>query len=413
MSCELLEETANALAWSLWTELGAPGLTRDHTETAIDPEALIVATPSLAAKEPRLLDLAMLWCMEHAHRLNTTRLQGLLKLLPDEAIPRFHAFAATFNANTGGTWPSGGLIASPGSPSPREIPIPWDRPALLRLRARALFGVGTRADVICDLLAQPEQPVTAEDLSGGGHTKRNVARILADLADAGTVQDLREGNARSFRLSDPHALARVLGGIPDDLPAWTPILNFTLLALRLRKIQDLPPSARRVEAHMLREALAPSAQRLHLEAPPQTKGDPAAWDQLLDWATAQVQDLAEGRSTALTGPVSPLEGWSATVKLLGIARDRPELRVSLTQEGARPLRVLCSGWDLDMFSELFRPGARMRIVGTLRRDRRLRPRLVERLTSIELLRQLRQVPLPFPETATLRTIARPRADVAR
>ena len=302
MSKSSATESAVALAWSLWSDLGVPGVQRNHDHVEIDPEPLIVVTPLLAASDARLMEQALSWCVGHADRVATSRITGLLGVLPDEVASAFSGFAATVNAVGRANWPAGAAEPWPQIPKLRDIPLPMARPSLLRLRARALCGLGARADALCDLLASPDTWVTADDLSDNGHTKRNMARVLAELTEAGLIQGRRDGNVRLFRCANP-PLAQSLGGLPVDMPRWTPIFKLVVLSTRLDRMQDLPPAVRRVAANTLRDQLAELADGLSLDRPPETRGVPEAWERTRDWARTQLEQIADGSSPAITGPM--------------------------------------------------------------------------------------------------------------
>ena len=298
MSSESLRRDAADLAWSLWTELGVPGVVRKHSGAVIDLEPLLAATPALAANDPRLLEQVLSWCACHGVRVNTGRLAGLVGRLPPSASAAFQNFGATANAVAGTRWSA---VGSPWHPLPRlrDVPLPLDRPALLRLRARALCGVGTRADVVCDLLARPGVWLTASELAEAGHSKRNVARVLAELDGAGIIARQVTGNGLRFRLAQPSALVGVLGGFPAQSPDWTRIFDLAISGLAVAGLETMPAAARRVEANTLREALHPLAERLSLGGLPKTRGEPKAWELVVEWATAQMSAIAIGDSAAL------------------------------------------------------------------------------------------------------------------
>ena len=169
MSSAAIIDFVEELAWSLWTELGVPGVVRNHRHTVVDPEALLVATPAMVWGEPRLRELAYGWCAVHSERTSTSRLRGLYAGLPGGAQAPFGSFVATLR--------QGGLVrwSIPSDEAPwrdqplvRRVSLDLSRPALLRLRMRGLCGVGARADVLCELLARQDGWVTAADLQHEG-----------------------------------------------------------------------------------------------------------------------------------------------------------------------------------------------------------------------------------------------------
>jgi len=315
MSSESIRRDAADLAWSLWTELGVSGVVRKHGGTVIDLEPLLASTPALAGDDPRLLEQVLSWCACHGDRVNTGRLTALVSTLRPSARAAFEAFGATANAFAGTKWPAAG---SPWTPLPRkrEVPLPLDRPAGVRLRARALCGVGTRADVLCDLLARPAAWVTASQLAEGGHSKRNVARVLAEFDEAGIVMRHAAGNGLRFRLAQPAPLASLLAGGSGASPDWTRIFELAIGLLDVAALENMPAVVRRVEANALRDALYPLAERLSLGAAPRTRGEPKAWELLIEWGTAQMAGLAGGDHAALGvggGAARAASGGASTV----------------------------------------------------------------------------------------------------
>ena len=209
MSREQANEAALDLVWSLWTELGVPGPRRSHRRAAVDPERLLVATPAIAAADPRLEDLVFSWCAQHAHRLSASRLATLLSAAaPDERVAA-EGFLGEL-AGEGVVLAKVALVPLARPRARRALVVPVERPALLRLRVRGLVGVGGRADVLFALLSSTEQWQSASQLDDVGIAKRNIARILAELAEAGVVHDRSRGNVREFRLANPQALGEVV-----------------------------------------------------------------------------------------------------------------------------------------------------------------------------------------------------------
>lgn len=282
-----LHDATLDLLWSQWTELGVPGTQRRHQHTAIDPEPLVIVTPWLAANDTRLLGLVAAWCEAHHAHLSTTRLQALLQAAPLEAQRAFSGHAAQVNARAGARWP----VVTDAAPfeiaEVRRPPLPVSRPALVHLRARALSGVGLRADTLIALLAASPGWRTATDLAHRGYSKRNVAVTLSDLAASGVTEVLPRGNSLQFRLAHPAELRRVLGAEEVELP--DSVARLSLLA-EMTDLARTPGNAglRRVLAHQARERWVPRAFALDLPLPPVTQGEPNAWEAVVAWAAGVV-----------------------------------------------------------------------------------------------------------------------------
>lgn len=304
MSSMAIRDGVLDLAWSLWTELGIPGVARNHTHLVVDPEPLIVATPTLAAADPRLLEQAFGWCTTHADRISASRLKGLLTGSSPSVAELFSSFSLGLRDH-GVRWPATGS-PDPWSPlgSVPAPPLPLDRPAMLRFRLRALCGVGARADVLVELLTSGGIWRSAAELAALGYTKRNVARVLSELDDAGIVASRTEGNTRRFRLARSTPLQDLVAADELAAPAWHHLFGVFVDLLGLLEHEHDPAAVRRVEASKLRERLVGPCRMLSLDGPPPTRGVPDAWDLLVTWGASRVQAAADGREPRIDG--SPL-----------------------------------------------------------------------------------------------------------
>jgi hypothetical protein len=122
---------------------------------------------------------------------------------------------------------------------------------------------------------------------------------MTELAAAGLARQRREGNALVYQLAHPETLGAILDAGDLAHPAWRPILEGLLSFLALARLEQVREPVRRVEANKLRSAFLQTADRLSLDTPPITRGDPNAWETLMSWATNNARDLAAGTSPAL------------------------------------------------------------------------------------------------------------------
>jgi len=292
-----IERDAADLAWSLWTELGVSGVIRRHASLVVDPEPLLVATAELAAVDQRLQDEALHWWETHADRLSVSRIAGLASALPAASRERFDAFSS----RRGGGASVAHHRRSREVAAVRERPpirLPLERPSLVRLRMRALSGVGARADVLTSLLLGRPRWSSAADLAAAGYSKRTVARILTELADAGVADRRADGNALRFRIADPQSLSTLVGDKGLTEPQWPRVFAALTEVLELVRIRERPDAVRRVAAHAARESLAAVCAQLEWTPPPTTRGVPTAWDDVLAWAAGVVARLAAGPDPA-------------------------------------------------------------------------------------------------------------------
>ena len=299
MYSEPLFEALRGLGWSLFTELGVPGVGRNHQRIALDPEPIVVAVPSLFELDPRLRDQVYGWCATNAGRLSVSRLQGLSRDLPEQARTAFHGLAATLRKHAKIKWPDEGEPpwARPPEVKPRRLPL--ERPALLRFRVRALCGVGARADVLSELIGRSTAWTRASELAEAGYSKRAVAGILSELSDAGVAQQLAAGNALTFQLAHNDEFRALLGADHLAFPNWARVMLALLTFLELSDLEQESPTTRRIEGNKRRELLRKLADELWLDTPPITRGNPAAWEDLMSWATRSAQELSAGVSPAL------------------------------------------------------------------------------------------------------------------
>jgi len=308
MSSEDIRDGVVELAWSLWTELGVPGVSRHLAHTVIDPEPLLIATPTLAAADPRLLEQVFGWCTAHAQRISNSRLKGLLAESTEQVVARFSRFSVALRDH-GVKWPVVGrpdpypLPAGPASPL-----LPMERPSLLRFRLRALCGVGARADVLCELLTLPGVWRSAADLARLGYTKRNVARVLSELGTAGIVVSRKEGNALRYLLRRPRTMNQLVEGGGLAAPSWRPLLGIVLELVDLLTHEVNGSAVRRVEANKLRERLVQPCHVLGFRTPPVTRGVPEAWDELLRWGSVLIREIAAGDAFPRRAPVADSAG---------------------------------------------------------------------------------------------------------
>lgn len=296
---DLIVHATTDLLWSLWTELGVNGVVRRHAQVIIDPEALLLFSPLLAAPDPRLLELIYSWCAKHHGLIAPSRLSGLRKTLPPEVTGPFDALAATLRANTPARWTTA-KGASPWSmvPTLRRVSMDLTRPALRTLRLRAILGVSARADVLGALLSEPGVWVTAAQLTPLGYSKRAISLVLTDLHAAGLIDAQPEKNRITYRLAVGAELGALAGPPGLTTPRWLDLFALVTVAQGLIAQQERPPTLRRVAAHKLVEQARPLAARLNLPAPPKTAGDPEAFEAALRWFLHHLEGLANVSSPA-------------------------------------------------------------------------------------------------------------------
>lgn len=299
MSSDSLHEVGLELAWRLWSELGVPGVTRWANPAVIDPEPLVLWSPSVVARDPRLRDLVLSWCRQHGSLLSTSRLKGLFRSASPYVAAQFGQLSSTLRDGTSLRWPGGedGSLPWPMPGAKRPMQVPMNAPALLRLRARALAGVGARADVLTELLLDPLAWRTASELVDLGYSKRILSKTLGELKDGGLALSHRRRNSLHFRLAAPQVLGDLLGAPKGPSVPWSKVFALLdhLSALE-RGFGAAAPIVQRVEADNTSLLVGSLALDLGLPPPPATRGNPEAFAILITWGLGQARQLVEGRA---------------------------------------------------------------------------------------------------------------------
>ena len=218
-------ELAIALAWGAWSELGISGWTETHGDWAIDPEPLIVFTALLDDGDPRLRDEATDWCIRNWRYVSKARLKNTVRSWPRFDREAFGEFAATVGEHAGITWP-GSTEPRPYTPTGRSVLPPLDRPSLVWLRLRAMFGLGARTEILRYFLAGPPMRAgVAEIAAVTGYTKRNIAEESDQLKRAGVLDVRQNGNRYSYGLARRSELEAFVGEFPPLRPDWNALLR--------------------------------------------------------------------------------------------------------------------------------------------------------------------------------------------
>lgn len=285
------------LLWSLWTEVGVPGLARSHGHFAVDPEPLIVVTPWLAMSDARLQAEVLRWCVAHGDRISASRLLALVAAAPPQVRQAFDTFAATLAAQSRVRWRPAAQEHAPQTKVTKTSPsLPLTRPALVRFRLRAVAGVGARADVLAELMSQPDTWVVASDLNHLGYSKRNVSRVLTELAEGGLAQSRRWRNALAFQLGAMQPWQALVGGADLSWPPWSALFLLAVTAAELSAQADKPEPVKRVAAASARAQLAELAAEMSVEPPPEVRGHAAAFEMTIAWCERLLADWAAGKT---------------------------------------------------------------------------------------------------------------------
>ena len=213
-------EQATALAWGAWVELGVSGWTETHTEWAIDPEPLIVFTAFLSDQDARLRDEATDWCVRNWRHVSKARMKNLVRAQPTAVHDAFGTFAATVGEHAGIVWPH--------ASTPRRFTVTGrsatpqlDKPSMVWLRLRAMFGIGARTEILRYFLSQEDGRSSAATISAAtSYTKRNIAEECETLVHAGVLTVRPMGNRFYYSLANRAELEAFVGSMPIVRPNW-------------------------------------------------------------------------------------------------------------------------------------------------------------------------------------------------
>ncbi len=266
------------VAWQQWTAIGLAGI-RASRSTLVDPEALTLATFEIAQTDPRLFDEVFDWLSRNHAAVDVSRLRRLAKAgtgdqrrllgvaarvaglhgasptltrLPDEEFIARESHAgygerALFTTESGCPLPPSAdadeLFASAGYlRAPLELRgmsrVPDAAiPAGLRFRARALVGIGPRAEVLTYLWTH-EWAHGREIAARAAYGQTPVADYLASLASWGWAERRVDGRRTLYRLT--RGVRDAVSTPPryvDWVTAW-PALVGVLQGLRPADLSD-------------------------------------------------------------------------------------------------------------------------------------------------------------------------------
>lgn len=284
---KLIETVASTLlkvVWRQWATLGVT-ISQQNTDSrsAIDPEALLLATATLLDQEPRLRDVVASWLTTRPGTLSVQRIGNLAKRFPVNATAMLPTLAVlAFSRGKDHRWrplaTSGGARDDFGDRRKDLIATrPYRPAAAILLQLRAGMGVGVKADVLAYLISVGSRGMAWATVSSIAeilaYTPAAVRRAADDMVEAHFViapdaVDRHSPAPRMYRAESAH-WGTVLGLTPGT-PGWTRWDQHFALATKLiarwrqasgRTISDY------AFATMLRESLTEHPRGLASERP--------------------------------------------------------------------------------------------------------------------------------------------------
>lgn len=272
------------MAWGFWTTLGVAGVEESNLHALIPLEELILLTAAIADYDPRLRDESLDWCSRYHHFVSVSRLRALVQELGEQIYEPFSIFAATLNAISSAKWPLFAQVTPlPITCSGKSQRPNCQKPELLGLRLRSLFGVGARADLIAFLLTQPAHPFTAADAMRIGYNKRTLADVLDHFVQAGLLTSSMVRNQRRYTLLREEELKALVAPLPKITLDLQALLT---LVITLRTVVEREQSglhSRVVAVRNMLRHLNDTLNSLNL-SPPKNDPDPSVyWDGFTQW----------------------------------------------------------------------------------------------------------------------------------
>lgn len=248
------------LAWSLWTELGIRGVQQRHSNTLIWVEELLLFSHVIMELDPRLRDEIADWRTQYNRFISISRLKSLFVKSQD-------IISITFSQIEN--------IPQNIHLSRKSVLRPQSSAALLNIRARSIFGTGSRADLMTYFAVHPNTEFSIAELTEAiGYSKRNLTEVLNDLSQGQLLGMRMQGNQKRYSLRPSNSLLPALAPLPHYVP-WHLVFHI-LLSLRmcLQKIDKMSSSTQVIELRNCFMKLQPNLDQLKV-APPEFSGDMA------------------------------------------------------------------------------------------------------------------------------------------
>lgn len=232
--------------WSQWAELGLSGWDRHHQATALDLEALIVATARVGHRDTRLRAEALDWSVAYGRIASAVRLKHLIAGADASTQSAMREFIATVNASSGLRWPGTGSPVA-FTPTGRSTAPQLGRPALIQLRLRALWGVSARAEVLKVMLGDGHRFMGISEVAAAAlFGKDAVAEALDNFHRGGLLDEAGSRNQRVFRLGRREDLVSLVGSEPNwqRSLAWHVVLPIMVGILEATDLSETTSMAR-------------------------------------------------------------------------------------------------------------------------------------------------------------------------
>lgn len=228
---ERAREAALQAAWTQWGVLNPRLMGRAKTRSrgsAIDPEALVLASLALWDQERRLTDVLAWWAEHGAPLMSVRRLDSLGRTFPAAVATRVSVFARWAGGSGDTRWKPKAAAAESEDPpvrsgkGPAKLVLAGAQTLLLKLRAG--FGVSAKPDVFCYLLALDGEGATSKRIARAvGYAEKNVRHAAQELVLGGFIEE-RDVFPTQYAARPGFAgsLVHLLSGRPEEnaAPGW-------------------------------------------------------------------------------------------------------------------------------------------------------------------------------------------------
>jgi hypothetical protein len=183
-----LEEAALDVLWAQWAAVGASASSGKRPRSVIDPEALVLASLALRARERRLWDQLAWWAAEGSNLLSVQRTRNLLDAYPSPVARALGEFAGLAYEAGDRRWKSFDRHEPAQPARPDKVQSGSARfieASTMMLRLRLGLGVGVKSDVLAFLISNAGGAFVISDLARAiAYSSRSVHRAAVELADA-------------------------------------------------------------------------------------------------------------------------------------------------------------------------------------------------------------------------------------
>ncbi|MBW2040035.1 MAG: hypothetical protein JRI46_10680 [Deltaproteobacteria bacterium] len=251
--------------WRQWSALGVASHVRPEEKRLIDLEALALSTLTLGLEDTRLLNAAVEWLIKYGEWLNLPRLKRIAKIfmrpLPEEKTqvrsliepPVFELLGNTLQRFDQKRWTaekSGDQELREASAREYETffsnfqmrgivtePV-LQRPSLLQLRLRGIFGIDARAEVLIYLMSHEggNSNAIAKEVF---YVQKNVYRILEKWHKAGFLTKVKGPKAGAFIFERKNEWLNALG--LRAIPTYLNWVQIFLFFNQIVKVLSVPP----------------------------------------------------------------------------------------------------------------------------------------------------------------------------